>query len=199
VDEALRRDVALGGLVGRAIPVLEVQLLAAQHRGRDDLEMLGLVAARSEGEDADALAHFLGGVIARGQQGGEARLQRLDVRAQQPGLEGFQQVLHGEERLRLPRVEPESRQLVLRRGRLRLHEAIAARVAIPFDGRVVAALHVFQVALQRRERNLQLAHEIRRGHRAPLAEHVVDLVEALASVHSGEVHPAMLGARKLTS
>ena len=47
-----------------------------------------------------------GGALARGEERFEAALQRRQVRAQERGLEAFEEVLHGEERLRLARAEP---------------------------------------------------------------------------------------------
>jgi hypothetical protein len=144
--------------------------------------------ARAEWNHADALAHLFCRVIPGGEHRRKTLLERADLRAQQPGLEVLEEMLHREERLRLARIEPESGQLVLGRECLGLHEPVAARIAVPLDGRVVAALHVFEVALEGRQRHLQLAHELRRGDRAACAQHLLDLVETLATVHAGQVH-----------
>jgi hypothetical protein len=145
--------------------------------------VLRLVAARAEWNDADARAHFFGRSIAGGKECREARLEDLHVAAQQARLEALEKVLHGEQRLRLRGAEPEAWQLVLRRRRIRFHEAITARIPVPFDRRVVAALHVLEVALERRERHFELVHEFARRDGAALANEMVDLVEAFGAVH----------------
>src|SRR5262249_54280734 len=111
--------------------------------------------------------------------------------------EAFEEVLHREERLRLRRAEPEPRQLVLGRRRIGLLETVAALLAIPRDGRVVAASHVLDVALEGGEGDFELAQEIVHRNDAALANEVVDLVEPLAAIHPGEVHGAMLAPRWL--
>ena len=148
VDEALRGDFALGHLVARAVPVRELEAAPAEDGGGDELEMLRLVAPRPERDHADAPAHFLGRMVAHGEQRRQSRLQRLHVRAEDARLEALEEMLHGEERLRLARAEPQPRQLVLGRRRIRRLEPIAALLAVPRDGRVVAAPHVLDVALE---------------------------------------------------
>ncbi len=145
--------------------------------------MLGLVLPRAHGDHVDSLPHLLGGALARGEERFEAALQRRQVRAQERGLEAFEEVLHGEERLRLARAEPEARQLVDGGGAIGLHEPVAARLAIPLDGRVVAASHVLDVALEGGERDFELAQEVAHGHDAALPDEMVDLVEAFGAVH----------------
>ena len=183
MDEALRGDFALGHLVARAVPVGELEALAAEDGGGDELEMPRLVAPCTEGDHVDPPAHFLGRVVPHGEQRRQSRLQRLHVRAEDAGLEALEQMLHGEERLRLARAEPQPRQLVLGRRWIRSVESVAALLAVPRDGRVVAASHVLDVALERRERHLQLAQEVVHRNDAALADQLVDLVEPFGTIH----------------
>src|SRR5205814_2352065 len=133
----------------------------------------------------------------RRKEGRQPRLQRLHVRAEDARLEAFEQVLHREQRLRLARAEPKSGQLVLRRRRIGLLETVAALVAVPGDGRVVAAAHVLDVALEGGERDLQLAQEVAHRNDAALPDQVVDLVEPLAAIHARKIHGATLAPRWL--
>jgi hypothetical protein len=69
------------------------------------------------------------------------------VRAQQARLKVFQQVTHGQQRVRLGSVEPQPRQLVLARAGFGLAEAVTAECPVPDDGGVQADPHVLQIAL----------------------------------------------------
>ena len=188
MHEPLRRHLARGGLVLGPVPIDELQALAAQDRGGDELEVLRLVAARSEGNHADPLAHLVERMVARGEECGEPGLERLHMRAEERGLEALDQVLEGEERLRLARAEPQARQLVLRplAGSPRL-EAIGLLLAVPHDGRVQPASHVLEVALEGGERDAELPQELADLHPAARLQHLVDFVEPFGAVHSCEL------------
>lgn len=60
--------------------------------------------------------------------------QRIQARPEDPRVDAFQKLLHGEQRMDLAGVEPEPRQLVLRCVLERLREAIAVVLAIPTIG-----------------------------------------------------------------
>src|SRR5258708_40008382 len=105
------------------------------------------------------------------------------MRPEEARLHVLEEMLHGEERLRLARAEPQARQLVLGRVRLLLLEAIAALVAVPHDGSVVAAPHVLDVALEGGKRDFELAEEVLHRDHAALPDEVVDFVEPFGAVH----------------
>ena len=70
-----------------------------------------------------------------------------------------------------------------RTGRRLLAIAVAARVGVPDDRRVEPVAHVLEVALERRERHLELVEENVARHDAALVQKLVDAVEALGAIH----------------
>jgi hypothetical protein len=64
-------------------------------------------------------------------------------------------------------------------------EAVAAGVPVPDDGCIEPVAHVFEVALQGGARDFQRGHEVDEGHELAVVDHLVDLVEALSTVHGG--------------
>src|SRR5437867_1815651 len=144
--------------------------------------MLGWRAAALGLEDADALLDVLPRRLAA-EDGAQALLQRPDVRLEEAGLQLGEERVHAEERIRLAGVEPQARQLVAR-TRARLSEAVAVRLAVPFDRRVEALAHVLQVALQRRRRDPEGRSQGGKRNRPAVLQELVDLVEALESFHA---------------
>src|SRR6266513_4370962 len=113
--------------------------------------MLGGRAAALGLEDADALLDVFPRRLAA-EDGAQALLQRRDVRLEEAGLQLGEERVHAEERICFAGVDPQARQLVARTC-ARLAEAVAVRLAVPFDRRVEALAHVLRVALERRHRN----------------------------------------------
>src|SRR5438552_6565831 len=144
--------------------------------------MLGGRAAALGLEDADALLDVLPRRLAA-EDGTQALLQRPDVRLEEPGLQLGEESIHAEERVRLASVEPQARQLVARTCP-RSSEAVAVRLAVPFDRRVEALAHVLQVALERRRRNPEGRSQGGKRNRPAVLQELVDLVEALESFHA---------------
>src|SRR5207247_3430748 len=144
--------------------------------------MLGWRAAALGLEDADALLDVLPRRLAA-EDGAQALLQRGDVGLEEAGLQLGEERVHAEERIRLAGVEPQARQLVARTC-ARLAEAVAVRLAVPFDRRVEALAHVLQVALERRRRNPEGRSQGRKRNRPAVLQELVDLVEALESFHA---------------
>ena len=117
------------------------------------------------------------------QQALEALAKRLDTWREHAGLQIAQQLEHREKRVRFGSVEPESGQLVARRIGCQCRKAIAVALAVPDDGRMKAAAHVLDVALERGERNLQLVQEASDGHALMRPNQAVDAVEAFGAIH----------------
>ena len=107
--------------------------------------------------------------------------QRFDVRAQQTRLEPFQQPLHGQQCMDFRVAEPQAGQLL--QGK-RLVVAIAVALAVPDDGNVEPAAHVFEVALESSQRNFQLAQETPHRNATVLSQQLLDAVEALGAIHT---------------
>src|SRR5438445_5228589 len=144
--------------------------------------MLGGRAAALGLEDADALLDVLPRRLAA-EDGAQALLQRPDVRLEEAGLQLGEERVHAEERIRLAGVEPQARQLVAR-TRARLAEAVAVRLAVPFDRRVEALAHVLEVALEGRRRNPERRLQGRKRNGPAVLQELVDLVEALESFNA---------------
>src|SRR3989442_4129796 len=144
--------------------------------------MLGWGAAALGLEDADALRDILPRRLAA-ENGAQALLQRPDVRLEEPRLQLGEERVHAEERIRFARVEPQARQLVAG-TRARLAEAVAVRLAVPFDRRVEALAHVLEVAFKRRRRDPEGRLQGRKRNRPAVLQELVDLVEALESFHA---------------
>jgi hypothetical protein len=162
------------------------------------LEVRQRQLARAKMDDADAALDFVGGMLARAERGAQAREQRLDVRLEQTRLQAREETLHREQRADLLRAEPEARQLVARRAGRRLHEPVAAALAVPLDRRVHAVPHVLQIALEGGARHAELAQQLRDLHHALGLEHPMDLVEAFRTVHligAGDGSASFCGAR----
>src|SRR3989449_5309409 len=152
--------------------------------------MLGGRAAALGLEDADALLDDLRRRLAA-EDGAQALLQRRGVWLEKAGLQLGEERVHAEERVRLAGVEPEAWQLVAW-TRARLAEAVAVRLAVPFDRRVEALAHVLQVALQCRRRNPEGRLQCGKRNRLAVLQELVDLVEALETFHGP---PARRNAR----
>ena len=115
----------------------------------------------------------------------EARLQRRELRADQAArVERRQQVPHRRQRERLALAEPQSGQLEFPAARLRELVPVPARLAVPDDRRVEAAAHVLEIALERRQRDLELVEYRRARHDLLRLQQVVDHVEAFERVHA---------------
>ena len=185
VHEALRGDLALGGLVGAAGVVADDQALAAQQRRADGLEMIEVEFARADGLDADAAVHLLGGVVGGAEQPREAREQRLDLRPQQPaGVEVGEQVLHGEQRVDLLGGEPEAREFVLGADALALHlDAVAAQRPVEDDWSVEAILEVIEIPLAGGPRDTEPLLQLVAGDEAAASQDLVDLLDAFECAH----------------
>src|SRR5438046_6587337 len=144
--------------------------------------MLGGRAAALGLKDADALLDILPRRLAA-EDGTQALLRRREVLREEAGLQLGEERVHAEERVRLAGVEPQARQLVAR-TRARLAEAVAVRLAVPFDRRVEALAHVLQVALERRRRNPEGRSQGGKRKRPAVLQEAVDVVEALESFHA---------------
>src|SRR5581483_10780275 len=118
--------------------------------------------------------------------GAQPREQRFDVRAEQPGLEVAQQLLHGEQRIDLLRTEPQAGKLLHPRARI---VAITACLAIPNDRDVESRAQILQVALERRGGDLQLVKKSARRNDLVPGDQLLNSVEAF-----GTVHPTILNA-----
>src|SRR6267143_718037 len=143
--------------------------------------MLGERAAALGLEDADALLDVLPRRLAA-EDGAQALLQRPDVRLEESRPQLGEERVHAQQRVRLAGVEPQARQLVAR-TRARLSEAVAVRLAVVFDRRVEAVLHVLEVALERRRRNPEGRSQGGKRNRPAVLQQLLDLVEALETFH----------------
>src|SRR5256885_5657451 len=144
--------------------------------------MLGGRAAALWLEDADALLDVLPRRLAA-EDGAQALLKRPDVRLEEARLQLGEERVHAQERVRLAGVEPQARQLVAW-TRARLTEAVAVRLAVPFDRRVEALAHVLEVAFKRRRRDPEGGLQGGKRNGPAVLQELVDLVEALESFHA---------------
>ena len=131
------------------------QSLAAQEGGADPLELGEIHFSRRHGEDAHPPAHFLGRVVGRAHEAVQAGHQGLHVGTEQAALiEAGEQMLHGQQGVDFPGVEPETGQFELPAGvrvagRGSSGIAVAACRTVPDDGGIEAVAQIQQVALER--------------------------------------------------
>ena len=129
----------------------------------------------------DAALHVFDGVLARFDERAQAGLERLDMAGQQAGLHFLEQRLHHQQGVGLAGVKPQAWQLLLVAGSAGI--AVTSLHAVPFDGRVQPAAHVFKVAFERGERDLKfLEHAFDGDDLAPLQEAVYP-VKPFRAIH----------------
>ena len=113
----------------------------------------------------------------------QAGLERGDVRPEQARLNVLEQVLHHQQGVDFRGIEPEAGQLELRRVSCRRREVVAAGVAIEDDGRVHPVAQVLEIALDRRAGNAERFLDLLEGGEPVFVQQLLDLVEALGTVH----------------
>ena len=134
-------------------------------------------------QDAHAALDLFERVVGALQQRAQALLQRLDVTAQEAGLQFREQVLHGEERRGFGCVEPQPREFDARGLAALAGEAVAVGVAVVDDRRLHAAAQVFEVALECGRRDLEFVEHFLERRELARRDHLLDFENAFGFVH----------------
>jgi hypothetical protein len=183
VDEAQRRDLALGRLAPAARQVAHAQAPAPEQRAADELEVAARHRARGGADDAHPLHHLarFGGVGA--EHGVELVLHRLQMTAEHAvGVQPGDQLVHRQQGVDLGLAEPDAGQLMrhtARRGLCR--EAVDVVPTVVDDRRVEPVAQVLKIALERRGRHFQRLAKRLEAHAAAVA----DPVRSCRSVRCG--------------
>ena len=96
------------------------------------------------------------------------------------------QMLHGQQRRGLGRIEPEPREFDPLGVAALAAEVVAVGVAVVDDRRFHAAAQVFEVALERRARDFELVEQRVERHQLARRDQLLDLENAFGLVHGGE-------------
>jgi len=185
IDQALGRDLALGGLVVVAGVVANEEALPAQQGGADGGEVIEGQVPHLHAEHAHALLHLGGGIVGAAEQLLQPRHEGLQVGAEEPAaVESGDELLHGEQGMDLGIVEPQAGELGLhRRLAASAIQTVAAQLAVEDDGHAQAIAHELDVAVQRRAGGFRpLPHQFE-GHDRAVLQKLLDLVDALVEGH----------------
>ncbi len=126
IGEPLRGDLPLDALLRRPIVVTQQQPLALSHRF-GHLSKSPCEGTGAHLKDPYASYQTVGAGMLQAQELIDSFLEGLEVGIQQPGLYAGQELLNRKERVKLRRIEPETRELV----HVALPLVIAVTIAFP--------------------------------------------------------------------